>query len=382
MLDNMDSGSNGPSETNKHDSSDVSDHGETSSHGETSQPSPSLAISDLPDIATIDSVLFVECFMLNMNYIFQFAMKDIQGTIEKRTFTELSDLRDKIFEKFLETFPNHPRKFLVNRKVIHTISNDIVNLGYSIVNENLTREVEKVTCAEKPSVSSNGKPIQPDQEDLQDMARLIILVCNLRQEVTQLKDTVITLQNELKSSKKSSGDPKDGSSVASHNGDDGHNAMASSSANSSSSNQSAVQTAPSSAPDVIVISDDDTKMIVNNLVSHKSPSSSSDTDSDQESLPVMTLVESRRKKKQRKKKSSPQKIIKPAAVSIKNSGSKSIDRDGEKRDVYLGNVDPSITADDVASHLQSRELQVKKENIRILAKGPEYHSFCIAVSKE
>ena len=356
---------------------------------------PHTVLSNLPDLSNIDRELFPDCFMTNMNYIYQFGMKDIQDVIEKRSFADLSNLRDMLFAKFQSIFPDYTEKFLVNRKINKTISSDIVQLGYCIVNESITKDIEKVTCVDKNNLAQNDRGTtpttpNPTPEDLQDITQLILLVCNLRQELSQLKNTVTALQKEH-SSARNSREPSD-SNVA------GPSGVTSPIKNDNSSIQ---QVTPVNAPDVSVIPKADTEatlkagvgtLMANALKSHgssrrRSPSSSSseaESVSDSNTMPDMnmTIFESRRKRKERKKKSTPAKPIKPAPVpSSSNLGAKP-SPSATSKEVYVGNVDPSINATDVSSHLQAHNLQIKRENIRVLANGPKYHSFCITVSAD
>ena len=86
----------------------------------------------------------------------------------------------------------------MNRKIAKTVSGDIVQLGYCIVNKHLTKDIDKFTSSvkpagEKPSSTSSTSQLNGD---IQDLSKLIIMVTDLRKEVNDLKALVTSVQAE------------------------------------------------------------------------------------------------------------------------------------------------------------------------------------------
>ena len=272
----------------------------------------------------------------------------------------------------------------MNRKIAKTVSSDIVQLGYCIVNKQLTRDVEKFTSSVKPAGEKHTTDVIQLSDDIQGLSELIIVVIGLRKEVNDLRDLVAVVQAENEELKMSinpsataAGSPpvtSDSSNPISVTDKDSDDAVQPSKAEVPSTS------AKSTSCDILSIK------VPNALLSQKRGSSSdlessSESDSSSESqLPPMTLVESRKKKlKNKRHPRAPKKVIKAASTSDKNLPAPKTDSAASVKEVYIGNVDPSILTSDIVSHLQSHDIQVKKNDVRTLAKGDDYHSFCVKI---
>ena len=343
-----------------------------------------ITLTNLSDLINVAPASFTASFVNNINFIYQYNLKDVQDSLELRPFIELSNLRDVLFENFLTLFPAFPAKFLVNRKIAKTVSGDIVQLGYCIVNKHLTKDIDKFTSSVKPAGEKPSSSTLQLNGDIQDLSKLIIMVTDLRKEVNDLKALVTSVQAENERMKKSfqSSNASEGASPVASTSKDLQATVAKVSGDSvqSSETVNSTEAQPSGS--------DRSREVPNALLPHHrgSPSdpetvspaesdSSSDSLSDSQ-LPNMTLVQSRKKKFRKKKQSpSPKSVIKAAAASEQKSSKSKTDISGSTSDVYIGNVDPSILVPDIVSHLHSHNIKVKKEDVHILAKGDIYHSF-------
>ena len=112
-------------------------------------------ITLLSDLKTIDDSHLAITFTENLDSIFSYNHKDIANTLDERVADALTSLRNELFEKIKTNFPEYQSKCLIARKAKHLLIQDIIQFGYSLVNKNVTREMEKAFSKNDPSSHTN-----------------------------------------------------------------------------------------------------------------------------------------------------------------------------------------------------------------------------------
>ena len=112
-------------------------------------------ITLLSEFKTIDDSHLAITFTENLDSIFSYNHKDIAITLDERVADALATLRNELFEKIKTNFPEYQSKCLIARKAKHLLIQDIIQFGYSIVNKNVTREMEKAFSKNDPSSHTN-----------------------------------------------------------------------------------------------------------------------------------------------------------------------------------------------------------------------------------
>lgn len=370
---------------------------------------------DLDTLRSAPKPDFVQLFMDNLADVFRFGGKDIQSTLGLENMDLLFTLRLALKDKAAQSFPDLKSKQLVNRQVKHTITNDIVLLGHSIVNSSPLKDLDKVFQLSDAKLKDQDTPPGQKAEveiaslfkSIQDLSaglikvesenkRLSKVTSNLQndlQEATDeraalrilLKDLQAhanTLEGQINTKSPPLGSPKD-TSVPGAGATQTVNNKISPSAPMSGSTQTEPIKVSSSAP-VTGSTQTNTVKITNFEVLDSSDSegeetgvtSASETDASHpsESPPV----EKQRKKRKLHKlvgaKSSSQKIKpktpKPGLAAVKD----------KTQTLYFGGVALHITKADIRHELLS--VGVIKPVIEPLARGSSAQSFKVFVHQE
>ena len=108
-----------------------------------------------------------------------------------RDLDTLLKLRNSLCTSAKVAFPAYMSATMVQRKVKHTTTGDIYALGYAIVNQMATKDMDKIF--------SNKSDLPEDTDtahEVTELAELVLIVLNLRDKVKTLENEVTVLQGD------------------------------------------------------------------------------------------------------------------------------------------------------------------------------------------
>ena len=347
-------------------------------------------LQNLNDIKSVTDSELSEVFCNNLQLIYQYAGKDITDAIENRDLTVLGELCAHLFEKLQESFPELQHKTLVTRRVKHTQLNDIFQIGYSIVNKSVSKDLEKAFV---PSATNNASASSDDDSGtVQDLSQLIGTVSSLMIRIGTLEKDIVALQKSNRDFEKLVAELQGMRAVQPANpGPSTTNSEASdrdsSQTNNAGSQQSDQVTGPSSANSPGSSVDPPPKTSTSGT-SDSSPSSTEDEEG-------FVEYQSKKKHKKRKRKTQKQGKHLPTATTTLRAATSAVPAQSQTslkaatstgqqststnksatKPLYLGNVHPSSTIQDIRNHLAKYGVHVSAEDVRPLAKGVKSCSY-------
>ena len=311
-------------------------------------------LRDLTDIKAVADDELVDTFMRHINFIFQYGLNDIQQCLMGRHLDPLNTLRQRLYVEIESELTDYANRTLKKRVKDNTLCQDIVQLGYSLVNKSPTKDLIKVFTMAQPADEddddvSGDADESTEEADMNNLVGIIMLVRKLQNELKDLRKEL----NVLKKSKETPGptsqtaQPKDQEGGSVTNGRDDQDPKIEDNVTTS----------------VNIVSDN----------TNPSHSSSSCEDSDHE----MVVVQPKMKKKKRNRDSDNM-LLK--ARDLKAATPNTLKNDSpSKKDVYVGGVHPDNNAVDVSSHLEKCGVKLGNDDIQPLNQGNVQHSFRLSV---
>ena len=121
---------------------------------------------------------------------FSYGRIDIENTLTKRDIEILKSMRINLCEIAGKTFPDYSEKVPINRKAKNKIANDIFNLGFSIINKNVSKDMENVYQKD------SGIPDNSHESDkeITDLAQLLSIVATMKIDIDKNKKEIATLK--------------------------------------------------------------------------------------------------------------------------------------------------------------------------------------------
>ena len=142
-----------------------------------------------------------DLFKGNLDRIFRYGIGDVSDTLSVMDLTVVNSIRGALVDLSIEKFPQMKDHRVPQRTVIHTAVKDVCTLGYSIANDSLTRDAEKIFIKDKsPAISdvllnddsATASQLQTILENMLDLQKRVGElekdVASLRTENSQLKD--------------------------------------------------------------------------------------------------------------------------------------------------------------------------------------------------
>ena len=325
--------------------------------------SPSL--SDLKDIKVIADNELTNVFMKCITFIYNYGLDDIEKSLLGRQVDVLDNLRKRLYTEMESVLPEFANRTLKRRIKDTTLCQDIVQLGYSLINKNPAKDLDKVFVQSQSSGEGGGDDDADEEagDDADKLVGLITLVRKLEREVKDLKKQLANLTKAENPPNSTNTDPAQPQGTANPGGSSDsaqNNEQPAAEGNNNAAEGSNNSTAPT-VDNVIIVSDTTNP-------SHSS-SSSSDIDSESEMIVVQT------KKKMRKKR---RKEALQQANTIKAATTKP-SKDSSRKDVYVGGVHPDNNASDICAHLNKSGIKLGNGDVRPLNQGKVQHSFCVSV---
>ena len=328
-------------------------------------------INSLTDLENIGDDSVVETFMLNLTLIFQYAQTDIIETLDKRSDSSLTALRERLCDEIKSNFPAYQLRRPISRRVKHLFTHDIFHLGYSIVNEGVSREAEK--AFDKANDEEASPVVEPDEEDDTqlngEMAQLISTVAKLQETVNSLRTENKMLTKRIDEL------PVCKCAVSHEDRTIRDEPPVNQAGNSTTAVVEQVVKACSSKDDA--------------AVEVSSNSSNSSSDSENESTDQRDQRSKKRKKSKTGSKNKclvAKSVLKASNAPSKNhvainpqSQLKAASISSAVKEIYVGNVSPESSASDIADHIKDIATPIATKDVRELYKGPDAKSFCVKV---
>ena len=133
-------------------------------------------------------------FCESLEVICQYTYQDISNALGKADMEVLGAIHRVLADKAAATFPAFKDHRVINRQVKHKILPDIYHLGYSIVNNLQTKDLEKVFTQTAKEPTDQG-------EACDDQTYLESQFASLLSMINSLSDGVSLLESELKQSR-------------------------------------------------------------------------------------------------------------------------------------------------------------------------------------
>ena len=114
-------------------------------------------ISNLTDIKTLEDEDLVETFIKCIDLIFNYGLNDIQQCLLGRPLGTLDCLRKCLVEELAKILPDYANKTMKRRVKDTTLCQDIVQLGYSLVNKTPTKDLDKIFTQPQPTLSAEDE---------------------------------------------------------------------------------------------------------------------------------------------------------------------------------------------------------------------------------
>ena len=149
-------------------------------------------IQHLPELDSINDDNLLQVFWENRDTIFAYARVDIENTLAKRDLEVLQCIRVKLCDIASKLFPEYSEKVPIKRRVKNKVVNDIFNLGFSIINKNVTKEMENIYQKDSSVVEENNN----DERNITDLGQLIAIVAKMRTDIETNSKEILKLKGE------------------------------------------------------------------------------------------------------------------------------------------------------------------------------------------
>ena len=335
------------------------------------------AINTLSELETVLDNTFPGVFWANRIVIFSHTKADIEETLAKHPDTDiLLSLRDSLIDIAKEMFSEYANRTPINRKKKPLIITDIYNLGYSIINNNTTHELDN---AFQGNISKKNISAPADTDKITDVSRLIKIVTEMQVTIQNNSKEIKTLKDQIKSLQAA----KNPSLDTVNPNPQSTNAIIKPPVlcGNSRTHKPPTKTSPITSTNstvthnITTTGDNTTEPIAaqhppntesNNILVQlpsKPPIPSEYSDSETE-----TIVISPNKCKKKTRPSNLVKVSKPIPAAPKLvKASKPIKAAAAKPekiiDLFIGNVDKSVTISDMLSHIKSYEIPLESSAI-------------------
>ena len=148
-------------------------------------------INNLSALEAVQDDVFQQVFWDNRVLIFANTKSDIEDALLKRNSLDtLQSLRDMLINIAKNMFTLYSDRTPISRRAKNTIITDIYNLGYSIINENATYDLD--SAFQKNATSS------VDTDKVIDLSRIITMVTEMQASISSNAKEIKSLKNECK----------------------------------------------------------------------------------------------------------------------------------------------------------------------------------------
>ena len=344
-----------------------------------------VVINDLTQLQEV-TVDFEKCYVDNLEVIHQYALHDIESALLPRPLDVVLNLRSLLFTKAQELFNEElSEKNLRRRIVVHTAANDVVHLGYSLVNKSIAREIEKFCVAKSPTPDLAVIDLQV--EEVKSLADLITVVAELHKTVKalqasvkslteendSLQDRVIELEGQIPN------DPSPESIAVTNN--QTPNDPPPGGVNTTPAAETDSHDEPNRLQPAQINGQSQPAIQASATVSVRAPNPASNpavnSQPDRSTDPGQAEVSDQGGpfEQQRSERRRQQRQTRQGLRAASHSP-------GASKQIYIGNVDSNCTPKDVSDHLTSKNIVVSSSDVRQLGNGGDSKSFCVTVPEE
>ena len=341
-------------------------------------------ITEINDLKNICDNDFQEAFWNNRQVVFSYALQDVLSLLDSRTKKILQPLRNHLCKLAQETFVDLQDKVQVNRRGKNPINEDIFHLGYSLVNNAITKEAEKL-FTKKDNAVKDDQAVSEDNPtanlNVAEFAKMVVLVAELKQRLEKVEAQCKQLADNCCCKK----------------GTEQAATPAESPVPSTSNSSVNAEQVDRPDPPLTSGSDEDTSSS-----SSSDESSSSESSHDESDTQILNLLLSKKKRKQKKTKTAksasdakvkrsksegqsevraakpPKQHIGPKAQNTVKAASKT-SVSNKKTEVYIGNLDPENSAADLQRHLEQKGVSVALSDFTSLRRSTDSQSFRISI---
>ena len=338
-------------------------------------------ITDISMFSTVSDGDFSTVFTDNLERIFQYNKNSVVDILKSRDTAVLDPLRLSLAHKLQIDFPGLTNKVLHNRKVPNTSASDIYLIGYSIVNNALSLEVEKVFVEKSPNLTVVSQQDTTVENELTTLPQMAICITALKKIITKLQEDLQVMNSKYEGLRDSMAKMETDRKQATQRSNTNHEAR-------DSAGNSSDATSTQAGNDAAIMKTDDTGSKHNPisiLVSseHESSSHSSGTELSDDEYQVQKQEKKRlkKKKKNRQGHSDPDLL---AAFPQNSEGGIPTAKDNnvvrsDAKDIYLGKVHVDSTIRSVCAHLRKHNIILEPSSVKQLSHTKDSKSFRISI---
>ena len=323
-------------------------------------------ILDLNQLKAVENDELITVFVENNNTIYNYALKDIQASIEGKPLDILQALRTALFQEVQKVIPQFQNRVLGLRRVPRTVINDILHLGYSIANESPSSQLDSFCFPQTPTDDEG----EGGAAGAQSMIQLLTTIVDLKKLVEKLDKTVSSLTvcnadlvsridrlDQQVSRLTTPGENQQNQQVDNRTDDeDDDESVLNSSQGEPSSVDEAVAPPATEQPEPPAAATGEAL---------GQPTATPGEEERNEEGNGDFQLQRHQRKRDRNKKENPSVPLRPAKTQMK--------------DVYIGLVDPSCSPQDVGNHLTAKGVKTLSSQVKQLCRNGQYSSFRVSV---
>jgi hypothetical protein len=138
-------------------------------------------------------------FCDSLDNFLQYGYTDIYETLNKLEMNTLQSMHKLLVNRVKLTFPAYTEKKSRNRQVKNTVIPDIYNIGYSLIHQQVTKDLEKVfvdavsDAAQNDTTTDNDATFVANPSELSDLIRT---VAGLTRKVAGIESEITSLRQE------------------------------------------------------------------------------------------------------------------------------------------------------------------------------------------
>ena len=172
---------------------------ETSTCGTSDLGTNTLPMSELSKLinGSISKQDIVATIHKNMDKIFMYSLQDVRDVLNVLDMDVLVTLHRALIEQVALTFTQYQNRRAINRQAKHKIITDICHMGYSIVNKQPMKELDKIFVPKEGNTPESGKDVETDSRaNVSDMQDLIQSYADMYRQMELMKDELKKVKDD------------------------------------------------------------------------------------------------------------------------------------------------------------------------------------------
>ncbi len=154
-------------------------------------------ITNLSHLSGISKDEFPEIFEHSLSTVFQYAEKDIVQCINKRGMETLGLLHKRLSKAVVQLFPTLAERRVVKRSAKHKCISDIIEMGMTLVNKTMSKDIEKIFVEQGKTNLVVGEAVSASCQNFCS-AEIVQTVADLATRLKVVENELNTLKSQTK----------------------------------------------------------------------------------------------------------------------------------------------------------------------------------------